>query len=261
MYMFFLLLVCIPDVLYIKNMKYFKLLFLFPIIISCTNTKEIISKEYNYEKMLFDTHRFEFEIHLENIDGFDKASELIRTLIYQNKNFDEYAEYREKDFIEGMNMREEFFPPQIDEDGAEYFYRSCLNVNYSVEFFSDSFIMIKYFEYIYYYGAAHGIYWTNFYIIDIAEKKILDVGDLLNQIPDELIRQIIEKEYSTDNYLRENIWHPDTINFSNGKIELIWNIYQLLPYSFGMVSVEIPDDIAQQYLTEKGRILKMQIEK
>jgi hypothetical protein len=208
--------------------------------------------------MIFENHRFEFEIHLENISGFDKASDLIKTLIYQNKNFDDYAEYLEKDFI--GDIRADTYPSQLDDNGTDYIFRFNLIADYSVEYYSDSFIIIEYSGYTYYAMTAHGSYWTVYRIIDIAEERILDIAELINPIPDGLLKQFIEEKYDINYYLQEEIWAPGSVNFSNENIELIWNIYHITPYSAGLISIEIPDDIIQQYLTDKGKILKMEID-
>jgi hypothetical protein len=238
------------------------IIFIFLLIFfnGCANSPEIIHKDYKYEKLFFGTHRIEFDIVLENIDNSDKISGLIKTLIYNNRDFDEYIEFTEKEFV--GDAGEKFYPQIFIEDGTEYFYRSSLIKEYSIEYYSDSFVIIKYFTYFYNSGAAHGNYWTEYYIIDVTKKRILNINDLLNQIPDDLLKQTIESNYDIwSDYLRENIFPPDTINFCNDNIELIWNTYQITPYVFGIISIEIPDEIIQQYLTDKGKLLKKQIDK
>jgi hypothetical protein len=77
-------------------MKYGKLFLSFLIMvifIGCSNTPKIVREEYTYEKMFFGTHRFTFDIHLENIGNSGKVYDLINNLIYNNKNFDEYIKY------------------------------------------------------------------------------------------------------------------------------------------------------------------------
>jgi hypothetical protein len=207
--------------------------------------------------MFFGTHSFEFDIHLENTGGYEKISNLITTLIYHDKSFDEYVTYKEKEFI--GDIREEFYPPMIDEDGTEYFYRSYLNVNYSVEYYGDLYAIIKYFLYFYNSGAAHGNYWVEYSIIYLTEERILDADDLVNQIPDDLLKEILKIKYNVEYYLEENIWPPDTVNISNDNIELIWNTYSITPYSYGIIDINIHDTNIEQYLTDKGRMLKNSI--
>jgi hypothetical protein len=248
---------------YNKSMKYHKLIILFILSIitsGCANTMGVIHRSYNYEKLFFGTHQIEFDIILENIDNSEGISKLIKALIYNNMDFDEYAKSIENEFI--GDAKEEFYPQIFNEDGTKYFYRSYLNKEYSIEYYSDSFIIIKHFTYFYYSGAAHGNYWIEYYIIDLAEKRILGINELLNPIPEDFLKQSIESNYEiSGDYLQENLFPPDIIYFRNGNIELIWNTYQITPYALGIIGIEIQDDIIQQYLTDKGRILKSQIDK
>lgn len=216
----------------------------------------IISRDYNYEKLLFNTHNFEFKMHLENINGFEKASNLVTKLIYEDKKFDDYAQYMEDEFTK--YSREEDYPPITLDDGTQYFYRSALNIDYSIEYIGDSFAIIKYSEYFYYSGTAHGYYRIFYHTIDINEGRLLEISDLINPVPDALLKQLIESEYDIAYYLREEIWKPDSINFNSENTELIWNIYQITAYADGIIIIEIPDDIIMQYLTERGKALKME---
>ena len=234
--------------------NYLSLLFIATVfIMGCDSAPKIVQKDYVYEKMFFGTHRIEFDIHLENIGDSGKIYELVNNLIYKNKNFDEYVEYREKDFIGDRN--EAAYPPMIDEDGTEYLYHSDLIEKYVIIFNSNTHIIFEKNVYLY-DGGAHGNYGIRYFIIDIKEEKLLDIDDLMHPIPDGLLKEIIEANYSIYYYLRENIWSPDTVNFCNENITLIWNTYTITPYSNGIIYAEIPDEIIEPYLTDKGRMLK-----
>jgi hypothetical protein len=211
---------------------------------------------YNYEKLFFGTHRVEFEINLENIGNSDKISNLVKMLIYNNKNFDEYIGFIENEFI--GDDKENLYPQIFNDDGTEYFYKSYLNKKYTIEYYGGLYVIIKYFNYFYYSGMVHGNYSVEYYVIDLTEERILKINDLVNQIPDDLLKKNIESKYDIKGeYFRENIFPPDTINFCNENIELIWNTYQILPYVTGII--EIQDEIFQEYLTDKGKEIKMLI--
>ena len=77
------------------------------------------------------------------------------------------------------------------------------------------------------------------------------INDLIYQIPDEIIKELIHKQYNIDYYLRENIWSPDTISFQNDSVTLIWNTYTITPYASGLIEVNIKDKIIEPYFTEK----------
>jgi hypothetical protein len=244
-------------------MKYSKLItfFFFVIIInSCAKTPEIIHKDYNYKEIIFGIHQLELDVSLENIKYSDKTSNLISTLIYDNKSIDKYAEYLKNSDL--AHAREGLFAQGFNDDGTEYFSESYSSKKYLIDYYSDFIIIIKYDYYFYSAGLAHGSYTTIYYVIDLNEEKILTINDLINKIPDDLLKQIIESNYNiSGEYLRKNIFPPDTINFSNDNIELIWNIYQITPYVNGIINIEIKDEIIQKYLTEKGKMIKMLIDK
>jgi hypothetical protein len=220
----------------------------------CRPTPEIIQRDYKYEKMVFENHRFTFDIHLENLKNSKKVSQLIRKLIYQNNTFDEYILFMEKEFI--GDIKKEDFPPMIDDDGTEHFYHSDLVENYSIEYYNDLFIIIKYNYWAYYSGAAHGNYWFKYFIVDLTDEKILDIDELIYPIPDKLLREIIEEKYEIDYYLDENIWPPNTISLQKDGIILLWNPYSITPYSTGLIEINIQDNIIESYLAEKGAKIK-----
>ena len=251
-------------------MKYNKFLaFLIMLsFIGCDNSPKIIQKEYKYEKMLFGTHLFSFDFHLENIENSSKIYNLINNLIYDNKNFDEYVEYKERSFV-GDIKKEDYppitnedraghshNPPMTTEDGTEYFYNSEFSEKYSIIFKSNTHIIFEYNSNFYNSGAAHGNYLTKYFVIDLVDEKILDIADLVSPIPDDLLKEMIASNYNEIHFSRENIWAPDAINFCNENIELIWNIYTIAAYSNGMIRIEIQNDIIEPYLTDKGKALR-----
>jgi hypothetical protein len=220
----------------------------------CVNTPKIIQKDYVYDKMFFETHRIEFDIHLENIGDSGKIYSLVNNLIYKNKNFDEYREYKERNFL--GNSSEADYPPRIDDDGTEHFYHSYLGEKYVIIFNNNAYIIIEYNLYFYNSGGAHGYPWINYFIIDIKEERILGIDDLIHPIPDDTLKEIIESNFSTDNSQRDNIWPPDTVNFCNENIRLLWNVYTITPYAIGIIWIDIQDKIIEPYLTDKGKMLK-----
>jgi len=234
------------------------LLFSIPFVFSgCGHANKIIYGDYKYEKKLFGTNIVEFDIYLENIGNFEKASGLISGLIYQGKDFEEYAAYREKEFVGFIeDTGGEHYPPKTGEDGTEDFYRSNVKLSYTVEYSGGSYVIVKHDLYYYYCGAAHGNYRTEYFIIDLSEKRILGVNDLINPVPDGLLKGVLEAGGNAVYYLRDNIWPPDTVNFSKDNIELIWNPYQITPYSYGIIKINNKDINIEQYLTEKGKKLK-----
>jgi len=223
-------------------------------LLSCSNDKpEVVSKQYLYEKVFEDNYPVDFEIYLETIENSKKISRLIERLIYQNNNLDDYVLHIEDRFVkdaENTNV-----PFVLNNDGIEYYYKSYLYEDYYITYFDNSYVIFCFDTYYYYSGTAHGNFWTDFYFIDIAEERLLEIDELIMPIPDNILRGIINNEYDTDGYsfLRENLWQPDAVNITDTGVELIWNIYSILPYFFGTIWIEVPEEISGQYLTPKGR--------
>jgi len=232
---------------------------LFVLVFAAVFINSIIHKDYEYEKMILANYRFQFKIHLENFKNSIKVSDLIKKLVYQNNTFDEYILFVENKFI--GNIRKDDFPTIVNEDKTEYIYHSYLNESYNVEYYNDLFIIIKYNVYFLYSGMAHGNYLTKYFILDLIDERILDINDLIFQMPDEIIKDIIQENYKIDYYLRENIWPPDTISFQNDNIILMWNTYSITPYVYGLIEIKINDKIIESYYTEKLVKLKKSMSK
>jgi hypothetical protein len=225
---------------------------------SAASAAEIIQKDYNYEKLFYGTHKIEFEIHLETIgypnNIINPAGKLIEDLVYQSKDLDGYAAYLEKRFTENDSASD--FEPFLNDDGTQYVYHSSLTENYTVEFQNEDYIIINYNTWYYRSGAAHGNYQVQYYIIDMAERKLLYINELINQVPDSVLAGIITEECGIENFQRDNIWPPDTISVKKEGAELLWNVYSIAPYSAGLVSIIIPNVAANQYLTDKGKAIR-----
>jgi hypothetical protein len=237
-------------------MKYLKIslsFFIALFFIGCGSSPKIVQREYTDEKMVLANHRFAFDFHLENIGSSGKIYDLINSLIYSNKGFDEYIEYKERSFA--GNINEADYPSTLNDDGTEYLYNWELIEKYTIVFNNDTHIIFEYNTYAY-SAAAHGSSLIRYYIIDIAEERILDINDLIYPLPDDLLKRIIESNYDINSYFRENIWPPSTVNFSNKNIELLWDAYEIAAYSYGTIRIEIQDEIIDQYLTDKGKTLK-----
>ncbi|MCL2441335.1 MAG: hypothetical protein FWD14_06310 [Treponema sp.] len=219
----------------------------------CAKKEEIVYKHFQYEKTFFDTYRIEMDIYLENIGNSRKAAKLVRQLIYQNKNFEEFIAYKENDFISNNyigEIKSDIYPPRRNQTGLEYRYNSHLIESYNILFNDSSYIIIEFNSFYYYAYSPHGYFSTRYFIIDIMEERILDLADIISPIPDDILR-IITEEHAINNYLRDGIWPPDSINIGHN-VEFIWNIFTITPYFYATIHVEIPDEIGSLYLTEKG---------
>jgi len=215
---------------------------------SCGSDVIIESKNYRYNKTFSGGHKVEFDIYLENVGYSKKVSRLVKKLVYQNMSFDKFAVYLENDFIE-----------RFSGDDGVYTHNSHLSEDYNIVYHDAYNVIIQNNYYYIYRDMAHGYYAVNFYIIDIKEERILNIEDILNPIPDDILKELIEKDYEMEEYWRDNIWPPDTINIDRDGVEIVWGVYELAPYYIGWIWVDLPEEISKQYLTDRGRLIKSRI--
>jgi hypothetical protein len=222
---------------------------------SCFSLENVIVRNYKDEKELFGTHNYTFEFNLSIITGDEKKEYLIKKLIYKNMEMDDYIFFKENEFIGTDNENQ--YPLIIDEDGTKYFYHSDYVETISINYSNDFFIIMKYDYYFYRSGGAHGYFDTDYYIIDCIDEKILGIDDMIAELPDELLKNLIQLKYGNEfdfNY-KNDIWPPDTISFDQKNVIFYWNIYSIAPYVFGPVEIMINYEIISSYLTERGKLI------
>jgi len=232
-------------------------LILFGILVffyGCKNNDEIISKHYQNEMKLQGTFTAEFDIRLENVGYSKKKAKLVEKLVYQGKNFDEYFAFTEDNFVKTIDAKD--FLPIIGEDGNEYYNQSYFNESYNILHYNDSYIIVEYNKYYVSSSAAHAYIWTEYFIIDMAQERLLGINDIATPLPDDFLNEMIKEDYNVDQFLRDNIWPPDTININHDNVELIWNVYTITPYSDGIISITLRND---SFLTKKGKAIKAKI--
>jgi len=238
----------------VKTRRFLILFVIFVFFYGCKNNDEIISKHYQNEVKLQRTFTAEFDIRLENVGYSKKKTKLVEKLIYQGKNFDEYFAFTEDEFIKTINVND--FLPVIGEDGNEYYNQSYFNESYNILHYNDSYIIVEYNKYYVFSSAAHANIWTEYFIIDIARERLLGINDIATPLPDDFLEEMIKEDYNVDQFLRDNIWPPDTININHDSVELIWNVYTITPYSDGIISITLQND---SFLTKKGKAIKAKL--
>jgi hypothetical protein len=142
------------------------------------------------------------------------------------------------------------------ENGSEFINQIYFSEYISVLRHFDSFVMIEHQKYIGYLSVPNGILWTKYYFIDIAEERILGVNDLAVPLSEDFLEDIINESYNVNNFLRDEIWPPDTININQDFVELTWNVLTIAPRSDGMIRVVLQNDL---FLTKKGKAIKAKI--
>jgi len=211
---------------------------------SAANTLEIVRKVYEYEKS-----NWEFKFELDNIGNSDKISGLVNKLIYNNLGFDEYVSNIEESVIEPMDG----FQPDDPRS-------SSLNESYTIKYADTQYIVISHYHYEFYGYNAHPNYWYDCFVIDVSEERLLPIDELIKPIPENVLLDLIKKQYEEyfdiemDDFFRDTIWPPSMIDVDGENTILRWNTYTLLPHAAG--PVEVSDyKIISQYLTAKGKTI------
>lgn len=178
---------------------------------------------------------------------------------YQNKPLDtifseyinEYVQTYKND-LESLYKEDEEMH-QADSSytiGGWYFYEKTLNS--TIAFYNQDLLAYQ-IDYTEYTGGAHGIYATNVYNFDLNTRMILKLPDIFvpnyqESLTEELWNQLmLDNQVSTKEELRDLGFESTgeltpTSNFKLDKegITFIYNVYEIVPYAMGMVSITIP---------------------
>jgi hypothetical protein len=242
---------------------FFSILLVLALMLSCTTTQtgsgglKARKYDYAYEKMVFDDYRFKFEFHLGALEGNKKIEALIKNLIYNGKDPASYIAGREKSVLEGIEK--EHRPPQSGEGGTIHEGEYIENV--AIKNYGDSFVILSRDDYVYYSGQAHGYSETQYYVVDVNEARILSLDELSSALPEEILKTGIASEHDIDFNFRESVWPPDTISLEREGLLLFWNVYSIASYSDGPIKITVPYSLADNYLTEKAKLIRNELTK
>lgn len=127
------------------------------------------------------------------------------------------------------------------------------------------FALFHLFSYMYYAGAAHGMYVHNYITYDTELDKIVTLEDIL--IDPELIRpHILESINLKYDYTQEDLFVPEDGNlnipsvwyFEEGFLHLVYQVYEIASFAQGDIDVPIayPNDPSDpEHLTPYGKLL------
>jgi len=206
------------------------------------NSLEIDRKVYEYEK-----DKWNFTFQLENIGNASRISYIVKNLVYNGLGFDEYVSSIEKDIFEAMDEYELANPRD-----------SYLSEKYTIKYVGRKYIVVSFFHEEHDGYAPHPNYWYNYFIIDLAEERVLAIDEILDPIPDDILLGFIYKQYEEEvDIYKDTLWPPNLISLDGENTALIWNTYSLLPHAYGPVMVSDYQTITQ-YLTPLGKqIIKL----
>ena len=247
------------------------------------NTK-FINNEFHYDRMYQNNYRvisaFGFA---EQAKLPDTSRRIIKDLLYDGLDYKNFTEnqmkyhgdvftelgkykfdfdYQFLDNPEWEQLTEERWPEGATAPLFEYMLTFD---NYSIASVHEEFTVYKYEWSIIPSDAAHGMYGTEYKTIDLKNRQISGLEDLLvpqtiNNL-DGRIRVLLHNQeiYPEANY-PEKLPQPDNFLFEESGIRLFWQPYSIASYSFGIVSVLLPWAETEDYLTDDGRRLMKTVE-
>jgi hypothetical protein len=243
---------------YGAGMKFKLFIVLFPFFVffyNCQNYEDIIRRHYQYERSLSEKIMIYFNIQLDNVSYSKRTANLIEKLVYQGKNFNEYISYTEeklKEVINSSNFLSLAGVSAEDRNNNHLYYCEKINILHNF----DSFLVIEHKKYLIFSSVPRGILWAEYLIIDLAGERILDVNEIAVPLSEDFLKDVIKENYNVNNFLRDEIWPPDSINISQDSVELTWNVNSIAPLSDGLISVVLQNDL---FLTKKGKAIKAKI--
>jgi hypothetical protein len=217
------------------------LIFLF--IHNACNGLEVIKNNYHYEEI----RRVFFEFHLEEISGDAKIEEIIKKLVYNDLNIDDYMAYKTNEFMEIY----------ANDLGSGY------GENITVNYIGDLFVIFRYASTIYYADTWYSENKWGYYIIDLREQKTLELNELIQRIPEDELRKIIFSQNDMVDYdcLNTEVWPPDSVSFEKEGVSFSWHSYSrilILPQRYE-IYIKIDYEFITHYLTNKGKELMQDI--
>ncbi|HET8572918.1 MAG TPA: DUF3298 and DUF4163 domain-containing protein [Edaphocola sp.] len=167
----------------------------------------------------------------------------------------------------------ENFTLRIDSNSAEYqvnrdnarddssgIWRWEMNNDVSVDYNQDGYVILLTSGYQY-SGGAHGGAWDLFECLDVENKKVMVLSDIVSadsNVLEKMLEQQFREDYqlkATDSlteYLFENKLMPNgNFSFDGSGLYFTYNQYEVAPYVMGIISVMIPWEKLKPYLNRE----------
>lgn len=209
----------------------------------CEKKEEVIQLEIN-TKVINDVYE-ELKLNIEaeypqiNISG----NSLVELTI--NSTIEEYV----------TGLIKEFKDQVILNDFVLEEFSNAFDLNSEILFKGENILSIRFDNYTYFAGAAHGLSIASVMNFDLNTGYKIELRDkftddnyleIISQICiEDLKRQLTTEEYEPDLEWIESGAGPDLINyqvyaFLEKELLIVFNQYQVAPYVFGLLEVKIP---------------------
>jgi hypothetical protein len=238
----------------------------------------IIYHEFHYDWLYDDNTRYISAYKFADIPDLpEPLRKIIRDLIYDGLDFEEFSKDRmhppgfgaytdkgeyqfnfEEDYYDNPlfeKLRKEFWPDDAEDPVSDYLIFFISN---DIVFFSNDFIIIK--SNYQYDGAfsMHMQYGQIIYTIDLRNAKILDFDDVF--LPETFnkleitIRNLLDiQDISVFPSSDGGLPMPDDFLFEKNGVLFSWNPYVIASFASGTVSVLIPYQDIDRFLTDDGK--------
>ncbi|MDR2758277.1 MAG: RsiV family protein [Spirochaetaceae bacterium] len=123
----------------------------------------------------------------------------------------------------------------------------------------------------YYTGGAHGMREKDYFVIDLVEKKQIQLEDLFLAGSQETLKTRVEdalraysalesgEPLSTGYYFNDSVEPSENFFLTAEGIGFQWNPYEIAPYSVGPVKIIIPYGDIEDLLNSRGKFLISQL--
>ena len=189
------------------------------------------------------------EVHYPRIEGLldKKFQKKI------NEDFENHAMQLQKE------IKKEVQRQYKEQPSDQPLYRYELISNYTTKESLSDYLVLEFVDY-FYTGGAHGLSQQTYITLDLQKNKIVSLNELFDDEVDystqlkQLITEQIKKQTDHEKYFFDDFYDRIVIrenqNFyvtADGDLVLIFNVYEIAPYSTGVVHFTLKKDELKGY--------------
>ena len=191
----------------------------------------------------------------------------LNEIVYQNTLWNTLSDSDSDIPLRTMNP--DFFDNQLDtvvrifeESQEEFEYELAWSLDMYTQVTDHKLYVDLLIEEYNYLGGAHGNSSTVYFQIDRSSGQVLGLSDFftdldaVNQISETYFKDLFDLEY-TVNWEESDFWFSDAgfevseiFTFDAQKVTFLFNTYEIAPYYYGPISVEVPIAALEGYLTD-----------
>jgi hypothetical protein len=219
-------------------------------------------------KILFDRYypetgfRITGKFDLTEVTSPPQVSTLVRELVYDGTAIEDYVKKLRYFYDDNIGKDYIDVTPENEKDLPYISPEYLVDIDLNIPLWSREGNYLTMLRNGYWYtGGAHGLSDNTYYVIDIQQKKLLDVADVVRQssrAAKQLTRALktaLQEKYGKDflqNASLENLYPPEFFKFDYDGLNFLWTQYRIASGADGPIDVTLPYGKVEKYLTPKG---------